>query len=159
MTDSQSENQSNQSNLGAIVAIVAGIIIIIAGIIVYNYFSNAPGSIPEDETAETVFDVDEEGEKTDQDKDFNGIEFDQQEQAQTPEVSPSTIPGWTANNYQYGDISGDSYTVVSGDTLWEISEAVYGSGAQWQQIAGANSVGYLANGNPLILPGQVLTLP
>lgn len=66
---------------------------------------------------------------------------------------------WTANDYKPGDIQGNSYTVVSGDTLWEISEAVYGTGTQWHKIADANGVSYLSNGNPLILPGQTLTIP
>lgn len=66
---------------------------------------------------------------------------------------------WTANDYKKGDITGGTYTVKSGDTLWEISEAVYGSGSQWQTLATANHVGTLANGHPLILPGQVLTIP
>lgn len=66
------------------------------------------------------------------------------------------------NDYQPGDISGSSYQVQSGDTLWEIAEAVYGNGADWVQLLNANSndVGYLANGSQaLIVPGQVLTIP
>lgn len=68
---------------------------------------------------------------------------------------------WVANDYEFGDINSGSYTVVSGDTLWEIAEAVYGNGADWHKIMDANSddIGYLANGNPLIIPGQVLNIP
>jgi nucleoid-associated protein YgaU len=69
---------------------------------------------------------------------------------------------WTANDYQQGDIKGNSYTVVSGDTLWEIAEAVYGNGSQWTRIldANANGIGFLPNGQQaLIVPGQVLVLP
>ena len=48
-----------------------------------------------------------------------------------------------------------TYTVVSGDTLWAISERFYGDGNQYQRIAGASGVD-----NPdLIYPGQVLTIP
>ncbi len=74
---------------------------------------------------------------------------------------PST-GSWVANDYQQGDISGNSYTVVSGDTLWEIAEAVYGNGAEWTRILQANSssIGFLPNGSQaLIVPGQVLVLP
>jgi nucleoid-associated protein YgaU len=48
-----------------------------------------------------------------------------------------------------------TYTVVSGDTLWAISERFYGDGNQYQRIADASGVS-----NPdLIYPGQVLTIP
>jgi nucleoid-associated protein YgaU len=48
-----------------------------------------------------------------------------------------------------------TYTVVSGDTLWAISERFYGDGSKYQQIANASGIS-----NPdLIHPGQVLTIP
>jgi nucleoid-associated protein YgaU len=48
-----------------------------------------------------------------------------------------------------------TYTVVSGDTLWAISEHFYGDGSKYQRIADASGVS-----NPdLIHPGQVLTIP
>ncbi|MCA9382322.1 LysM peptidoglycan-binding domain-containing protein [Candidatus Dojkabacteria bacterium] len=74
-----------------------------------------------------------------------GVQFD-----------PST---WKATDYKEGEIKGDSYTVKLGDTLWEIAEARYGSGSQWKKILTANDIDYLPNGNPLIIPGQVLVLP
>ncbi len=71
------------------------------------------------------------------------------------------IAEWHATNYKKGDINKGKYTVKEGDTLWEISEAVNGNGAQWTQILSANqgSIGYLPNGSQaLIVPGQVLLL-
>ncbi len=48
-----------------------------------------------------------------------------------------------------------TYTVVSGDTLWAISERFYGDGNKYRVIADASGVP-----NPdLIYPGQVLTIP
>jgi len=48
-----------------------------------------------------------------------------------------------------------TYTVVSGDTLWAISERFYGDGSRYQVIADASGIS-----NPdLIHPGQVLTIP
>ena len=70
-------------------------------------------------------------------------------------------PQWVANDYKQGDISGEKYTVKSGDTLWEIAEAVYGDGSQWVKLLDANSsnIGYLSNGQQsLIVPGQVLNI-
>lgn len=53
--------------------------------------------------------------------------------------------------------SGNTYTVVPGDTLWGISESYYGTGTEWPRIYQANT-GQIANPN-LIFPGQILTIP
>lgn len=74
----------------------------------------------------------------------------------------TTYSYWEANDYTQGDISGNTYEVTSGDTLWEIAEARYGNGADWTKILDANSdsIGYLPSGQQaLIVPGQVLVLP
>jgi len=47
------------------------------------------------------------------------------------------------------------YTVQKGDSLWNISVNVYGTGFRWTEIAQANN---LSNPN-LIFTGNVLTLP
>lgn len=68
---------------------------------------------------------------------------------------------WRATNYEKGDIGIGEYTVKLGDTLWEISEAVYGSGSQWHKIleANQNGIGFLKDGSQaLIVPGQVLMI-
>ncbi len=54
-----------------------------------------------------------------------------------------------------------TYTVVAGNTLWGISERFYGTGFKWTIIRDANpgAIGVLPNGNPLIVPGQVLKIP
>ena len=50
-----------------------------------------------------------------------------------------------------------TYTVKSGDCLWNIAKRFYGNGAQYTQIYNANR-GKIKNPN-LIYPGQVLTIP
>jgi len=86
------------------------------------------------------------------------------EEAVTKPTSPTvgTSGAWTANDYKKGDITGKTYTVKYGDTLWEIAEGVYGNGSLWTNILASNStqVGFLPNGSQaLIFPGQVLTIP
>lgn len=70
---------------------------------------------------------------------------------------------WAPNDYKQGDIKeGSTYTVKSGDTLWEIAEAAYGNGADWVRILDANSdgIGHLPNGQQsLIITGQSLVIP
>ena len=51
-------------------------------------------------------------------------------------------------------ISGATYQVVKGDTLWNISVRAYGDGYKWVEIAKENK---LANPN-IIHPGNILTL-
>lgn len=85
---------------------------------------------------------------------------DKSKVTQTGQKSGSTSV-WVANNYEKNQFAGKDkkYTVTKGDTLWELAEAYYGNGADWHKIADANNVSYLANGNPLITVGQVLTIP
>ena len=54
-----------------------------------------------------------------------------------------------------------TYTVNRGDSLWTISQKFYGTGYDWWKIRDANAgkIGTLANGRPLITPGQVLVVP
>ena len=54
--------------------------------------------------------------------------------------------------------AGDSYTVVSGDSLSKIAKHHYGDAAKWHQIYDANKA--LIGDNPdHIEVGQVLTIP
>jgi len=67
-----------------------------------------------------------------------------EEPAPAPEPEPAPAPP-----------APRTYTVVSGDTLWAISERFYGDGSKYQVIADASGIS-----NPdLIHPGQELTIP
>lgn len=52
----------------------------------------------------------------------------------------------------------ETYTVVGGDTLWEIARRIYGDGSRWPEIYAVNEdvVGPDPN---LIVPGQVFRIP
>ena len=54
--------------------------------------------------------------------------------------------------------AGDSYTVVSGDSLSKIAKHHYGDAAKWHQIYEANKA-LIGNNPDHIEVGQVLTLP
>ena len=68
----------------------------------------------------------------------------------TASVAPTPAPG-----SETAAISGTSYTVVPGDSLWKIAERAYGDGYKWVDIAQSND---LVNPD-IIHSGNVLTLP
>lgn len=84
-----------------------------------------------------------------------------QEKATQTQTQINQTGLWRATDYVQGDINTGSYQVKLGDTLWEISEAVYGDGSQWTKILEKNSssVGFLPDGSQaLIVTGQFLTI-
>lgn len=69
---------------------------------------------------------------------------------------------WVANDYKEGDVEGTTYTVIYGDTLWEIADGMTGNPYNWTDILSLNAdqIDHLPSGQQaLIYPGQVLTLP
>jgi nucleoid-associated protein YgaU len=76
-----------------------------------------------------------------------------------PDVKPKTAT--IISEVENGDnltgdsITGSTYTVEKGDTLWDISVRAYGDGYRWTEIASQNQ---LANPN-LIHSGNIFDLP
>lgn len=73
-----------------------------------------------------------------------------------PTVSVVEKPRET-DNAPKQDNKAKTYTVKSGDCLWNIAKKYYGKGAEYTQIFNANK-DKISNPN-LIYPGQVLTIP
>jgi len=155
--------KQEETTRSALSAIAAGILVIIAGFLVYNYFSKSG-----EESMQALNKAEEQAEEVPSE----GAEQAAHEEKPTNESSTqeevkgeaATQAGslWVANDISANSIEGSQYIVKSGDTLWEISEGRYGSGFDWAKIRDANqdSIGFLANGSQaLIVPGQVLSLP
>lgn len=187
MTDNKEVKQSNPNTTKDGLALVVGGLFILALVFAaYNYFSKGvkfTQNKVENEKINFVDDLkkdDKEENKDNKDQakgDLNGDGAkDVKTQPQTDNKPNTTVTtpnttvtsstgatgAWKANDYKQGDIKTGSYTVKSGDTLWELAEGAYGNGADWVKILNANkgSIGYLPNGEQaLIKPGQVLVLP
>lgn len=72
------------------------------------------------------------------------------------EVTPTTAPEQVMQTQtSISTISGDSYTVVHGDNLWNIAVRAYGDGFKWTEIAKANNLSnpsIIHAGNHFVIP-------
>jgi nucleoid-associated protein YgaU len=171
-----SEDTQKEKPQDGLALIIGGLFILALIFAAYNYFKSGRESGITDTAGTTAIELNNDQNDDEQTGDLNGDGAQDQKvennanNGQTQGSSTTSMEAgatsntemWTANDYNQGEISGASYTVKSGDTLWEIAEGLYGDGSQWTKILGANQtdVGYLASGQQaLIVPGQVLVLP
>lgn len=154
---------------------LGALVIVIVGILIVNYFKDRGQTLPGLNTqgsekihtvvkGETLWSIAEDsfgsGYNWVDIKSTNKLKSDTIEVGQKltiPEVAakkPTSTKTVTVVKSE-GTISGNSYTVVKGDSLWKISVRAYGDGFQWTKIAKANK---LVNPN-LIHAGNVFTLP
>jgi nucleoid-associated protein YgaU len=75
--------------------------------------------------------------------------------AAAPEAATSPVQPEEPAEPAAGELR--TYTVVSGDTLWGISERLYGKGSNYMKIFEANTD--LLENPDHILPGQKLRIP
>jgi len=157
-------SKPSKPSKGSLVAITTGVLVILAGFTMYNYFSKSGGEIT-NQSGQTER-LEEPGANTTQEQLTKPEEITKGigsigTQETVLGKSNQTTEEWKANDYKNGDIKGKTYTVVKGDTLWEIAQARYNDPYMWTKIRDANAdkVGTLSNGNPLITPGQILVLP
>ncbi|WP_317855400.1 LysM peptidoglycan-binding domain-containing protein [Chakrabartyella piscis] len=67
----------------------------------------------------------------------------------------TNVGGGSSSSSSSSLTSGDSYTVVSGDSFWAIATKVYGDGTRYAEILSANGM----TENDALSVGQVLTIP
>jgi nucleoid-associated protein YgaU len=177
MADSRTSKKDSSTNDG-LALIIGGLFVLALVFATYSYF-NRSNTLDQDVKSGSTERADEDGKQAsslgerlrelfgankDEDTDVGGKggPVDMLEKEETGAETYSVFEQWVATDYEQGDISGSSYVVKSGDTLWEIAEARYGNGAEWTKILDANSsdVGFLPSGQQsLIVPGQTLVLP
>lgn len=96
------------------------------------------------------------GGKTDAEAD--GITTAEVEPAQVPAGGEQAEPESSLTvKPEAGPAEQGSYTVQSGDTLWNIAESTYGDGSKYTEIFAANSD--LLEHPDQIFPGQKLHIP
>jgi nucleoid-associated protein YgaU len=156
--------------------VLGAIVIVIVGVLIVNYFKDkSGGSIPGSSTqtsakehvvvkGETLWSISEDsfgsGYNWVDIKSVNGLKSDIIEVGQKlviPDVSPKkpTSTTKTTISTQTAPITGSTYSVVKGDSLWKIAVRAYGDGFKWVEIAKVNK---LVNPN-IIHAGNILTLP
>lgn len=80
-------------------------------------------------------------------------------------LAPSSIMAPSEATPSSGSVTlSERYTVVAGDSLWNIAERLYGDGDAWTQLAAANLGHLMTDGRiftdpSLIFPGWVLATP
>jgi nucleoid-associated protein YgaU len=166
-------------NEESISMVLGAIVVVIVGILVVNYFKDKTnGSISTNATqtsaikehvvvkGETLWSIAEDSFGSG----YNWVDIKSANKLKTetidvgqklviPEVSPKqptiTSKGNVTISQGSLSITGDSYTVVKGDSLWNIAVRAYGDGFKWTEIAKANKLV-----NPgIIHVGNVLSLP
>jgi nucleoid-associated protein YgaU len=164
-------------NEESISMILGAIVIVIVGILVVNYFKDkTSGSISTNATettvtkehvvvkGETLWSIAEDsfgsGYNWVDIKSANSLKTETIEVGQKlviPDVSPREPTSTKTNTVvaKAPAITGGAYTVVKGDSLWNIAVRAYGDGYKWTEISKANK---LVNPN-VIHVGNVLTLP
>lgn len=85
-------------------------------------------------------------------KEYRAVEIKKTKLKEKKKTTKKSTPKRTSNKKKT-----KTYTVKSGDCLWNIAKRFYGNGAQYTKIYNANR-GKIKNPN-LIYPGQKLTIP
>ena len=156
--------------------VLGAVVIVIVGVLIVNYFKDkSSGKIPGTSTqtsakehivtkGETLWSIAEDsfgsGYNWVDVKNANGLKTEVIEIGQKltiPEVSPKqpTSTKKVAAVVQVTPVTGETYTVVKGDSLWKIAVKAYGDGFKWVEIAKVNKLV-----NPgIIHAGNVLSLP
>ena len=159
--------------------ILGALVIVVVGILIVNYFKGKAGSVTssngENATTsgkihtvvkgETLWSISEDafgsGYNWTDIYNANKLTSDKIEVGQKltlPDVSskqPTSTKESLSTSEVQNPISGSTYTVVKGDSLWKIAVRAYGDGFRWVEIARVNK---LSNPN-IIHSGNVLTLP
>jgi nucleoid-associated protein YgaU len=154
---------------------LGALVIVITGILVVNYFNDKNGeTLPDLSTesgnikehivseGETLWSIAEDsygsGYSWVEIAEANDLESEMIEEGQVlviPEITTEEEVAKTIEAEETKSPETDTYTVVTGDSLWEISVNTYGDGYRWVEIAKANGLT-----NPdVIHAGNVLTLP
>lgn len=115
-----------KSSESTISMLLGVVVVLVVGIMLYNYFRGNPQKVSLEQVKNAVK-TESQGDKT--------------EEKPVAEETKIKLP--------------QKYTVKAGDSLWKISQNLYGSGYNWVDISRENKL----NNPEVIVPGQTLTIP
>lgn len=168
-------------NESSISAILGGIVVVVVGILIFNYFKDNKGIVPSGSKQNAVENILPQTHTVSKGESlwiiaekyygsgYNWVDIAGEnnltnasliEEGQNliiPEVEAkiATSTSRETLSENTNTITGATYQVVKGDTLWNIAIRAYGDGYKWVNISKENS---LKNPN-IIHPGNILTLP
>ncbi len=164
--------KSFKLNESTISMVLGAVVIVVVGILVANYFNDRSGKIASGEGTKTESEAKSytvsKGDSlwTIAEKEtgsgFNWVKISEENNLEDPgtiyEGQKLTIPSFEIKNAQTSttnSISGATYEVQKGDSLWTIAVRAYGDGYRWSEIARENDLshpGLIHSGNILVLP-------
>lgn len=158
---SEETTNSNPQEKSSLPAIIAGILVIVAGFLVYNYFVNT-GEKEEQISFESAQVESESDGNIDSPAKSPASAVLSQQTITPSQLTTEEIASWVPRFITEDEVETSTYTVTKGDTLWNIALAKYGSGEEWTQILEANEgkIEFLPNGTQARIEiGTVLVLP
>ena len=167
-------------NESTISAVLGAIVVVVVGILIFSYFKDKKGILPSGSNQNAVENTLPQTHTVAKGENlwkiaekyygsgYNWVDIASEnnltnagliEEGQSliiPKVEAKlvTSTGRETSSENTNAITGATYQVVKGDTLWSIAIRAYGDGYKWVEIAKANG---LANPN-IIHPGNILTL-
>jgi len=166
--------KSLKLNESTISMILGAIVIVVVGVLIVNYFKEKGSTIPGLTTegtvkshtvakGETLWAIAEKYygsgynwvDVANANKLTDAGQIEAGQVLSIPDVQAKKATGTSVSTQTEEPISGATYEVVRGDSLWKIAVRAYGDGYKWVEIARENK---LTNPN-LIHAGNILILP
>ena len=155
--------------------VLGAVVIVVVGSLIVNYFKDSTGTLPKDNANNTESSLNQTylvnkgdslwkiAEKV-TGSGFNWVEIAKENnienagliyEGQELTINQKTEVAGVKTDLDQGSISGTTYEIQKGDTLWSIAVRAYGDGYKWSEISRENNLVHpniIHSGNTLVLP-------